>query len=112
MLKEQSVAKKVAFIKAYFDKHPARTPVSINRVYGSPMLNIDEVDALYKMIRMETQNDHANSSSVIAYVLNDKNSQYPETRSDEEMRIFFTAIQCTGTNVGKEIHGDIYELMD
>lgn len=102
----EAVAKKVAYIKAYFTKHPARTPVNINRVYGSPMLNVKEVEALYKMIKLETQNEHANDSSIIAYVLNDQNSVYPPTRSDEEMKVFFTAIQWTGTNVGSEIFGE------
>lgn len=100
------LADKVAEIKAYFKKHPGRTPVSINRVYGNPTLNASEVRALHKMIELETQNDHANDSSVIAYVLDDTNSVYPATRSDAEMRIFFTAIQWTGTNVGSEVVSD------
>lgn len=29
------LSKKVAKIKAYFEKHPAQTPVSINRVYAN-----------------------------------------------------------------------------
>lgn len=100
------LADKVAKIKAYFEKHPAQTPVSINRVYANPVINAKEVHALHKMIELETQNDHANDSSVIAYVLDDKNSAYPATRSDAEMRIFFTAIQWTGTNVGSEVVSD------
>lgn len=100
------LADKVAKIKAYFEKHPAQTPVSINRVYGNPSLNAKEVHALHKMIELETQNSHANDSSVIAYVLDDENSVYPATRSDAEMRIFFTAIQWVGTNVGSEVISD------
>lgn len=101
-----TLAKKVAEIKAYFEKHPARTPVSINRIYERPVLNVKEVNALHKMIKLETQNSHANDSSVIAYVLDEKNSANPATRSDAEMRIFFTAIQWTGTNVGSEVVSD------
>lgn len=32
-----------------------------------------------------------------------KNAQYPVTRSDEEMKIFFTTVQWLGSNVGSEI---------
>jgi hypothetical protein len=100
----QELLEKVLFIKDYFTKHPKRTPVNINRVYSDPVLNRKEVNALYAIIKKDTANEHAFESAIISHVLSEeKNAQYPVTRSDEEMKIFFTTVQWLGSNVGSEI---------
>ncbi len=108
MLGKQAPSKelleKVSYIQKYFDKHPKRTPVNINRVYSDPVLNRKELNALYAIIKKDTSNEHVFESSIISHVLSEeKNAQYPATRSDEEMKVFFTTVQWMGSNVGSEI---------
>lgn len=102
----KEISEELEFVKKYFDKHPGRTPVNINRVYSDPMFNKKELHLLYSLIKQDTLNDHITDSSIISHVLsNEKNLNYPLVRSDDEMKVFFTAIQWVGTNVGSEIIG-------
>lgn len=106
MTKSIELSTKVEYIKEYFKSHPEREPVNIQRIYSSPSVNKKEVDILYSFLKMETLNDHHHESSIIAPVLDEKGSRSPSLRSDEEMKVFFTAIQWLGTNVGSSLLED------
>ena len=107
MSKSITVSEKVLFIKEYFSAHPGREPANIQRIYSDPTFNHQEVDILYAFLKMETMNSHHHESSIIVPVLDESGSVYPSDRSDEEMKVFFTAIQWIGTNVGSSLLEEI-----
>lgn len=93
-----TIKEKAEYIKAYFDFYPQYSYDSLKlRVLGNPERYDGEVENLYNFLKMELANEESgNYSSVLESVLG-------KGASIEKIIGFLSAIQWTGTGVGKEV---------